>query len=295
MSHHPRFGLLLALFGALVLTPDTLLMRLSDMSGAQMIAWRGLSLGSVMLVLWVTTSRAHRREIGTLRQRATYQVVICQYLNAILFSLAIAVAPVAVVLVSIATAPVFAAVIGRVLYGDPAGRATWIAMTVVLAGIAIAVFGEDHGGSAFGAGTLLGALAGLSVAGVLAFNFTLLRHNSDIPLPLVIGIGSLLSGMTGLFIVGPAGMGDGHILPILLAGAVIAPLAFGTLSLASRHTHAANVSLLMLLETVLGPLVVWWGVGEAPGPWMLIGGGIVVGSLAVYMARALLVERAAAS
>jgi drug/metabolite transporter (DMT)-like permease len=53
--------------------------------------------------------------------------------------------------------------------------------------------------------------------------------------------------------------------------------------MASRHTHASNVSLLLLLETVLGPLWVWLGLGERPTPVMLAGGAVVVGSLALYL------------
>ena len=64
---------------------------------------------------------------------------------------------------------------------------------------------------------------------------------------------------------------------------MILPVSFFSLSLASRYTHASNVSLLLLLETVLGPLWVWLGVGEEPTPMMLVGGVIVVGSLAVYL------------
>ena len=68
-----------------------------------------------------------------------------------------------------------------------------------------------------------------------------------------------------------------------VTGAVILPVSFFTLSLAARHTQAANVSLLMLLETVLGPLWVWMGVGERPTLQMGMGGAIVVISLAVYL------------
>jgi drug/metabolite transporter (DMT)-like permease len=39
----------------------------------------------------------------------------------------------------------------------------------------------------------------------------------------------------------------------------------------------------MLLETVLGPILVWVGVGEAPTPLMMVGGAIVVASLATYL------------
>jgi len=40
---------------------------------------------------------------------------------------------------------------------------------------------------------------------------------------------------------------------------------------------------LLLLETVLGPLWVWLGIGEAPTATMLLGGAIVVTSLALYI------------
>ena len=39
----------------------------------------------------------------------------------------------------------------------------------------------------------------------------------------------------------------------------------------------------MLLETVLGPLWVWWGIGEIPTNSMLIGGAIVVTCLTGFL------------
>ena len=93
MRSHPLFGLLLAVFGALVLTPDTLYMRPSVMEGYQMVAWRGLLTGSVMLCAWALTSRNRRGEAVLLASGAGLLVVACQYVNATLFNLAIAAAP----------------------------------------------------------------------------------------------------------------------------------------------------------------------------------------------------------
>ena len=44
-------GVVLALFGALILTPDTLLMRLSELSGGQMVAWRATQAGSIFFLI----------------------------------------------------------------------------------------------------------------------------------------------------------------------------------------------------------------------------------------------------
>jgi drug/metabolite transporter (DMT)-like permease len=121
------------------------------------------------------------------------------------------------------------------------------------------------------------------VAVVLALNFVILRARPDLPIPLLMGLGAALAGVTGVAITGPAQMTQGTVWAIAITGLVILPVAFFSLSLASRYTHASNVSLLLLLETVLGPLWVWLGVGERPTPMMLAGGVIVVGSLAVYL------------
>ena len=45
-------GLSLALFGALLLTPDTLFMRLSELDGFTMLMWRGGLSGVGYILIW---------------------------------------------------------------------------------------------------------------------------------------------------------------------------------------------------------------------------------------------------
>lgn len=282
MSRHPLFGLLLALFGTLVLTPDALLMRLSGMSGFQMSAWRGLMMGSVMILGWLLTSRDHAKDLSVLRSRQGLTIVICQVFNSTLFCLGIATAPAAVVLFGVAAVPVFAAVLAWLVIGEPTHKSTWVAMIAVLFGIGLAVSG-DGDGLAFDVKALAGAAFGLGVAMVLALNFVVLRARPNIPIPLTIGCGAWIAGILSLIIVGPGNMMQGQFWFMVITGCLVLPVSFFSLSLASRYTHAANVSLLMLLETVLGPLWVWLGIGEVPGPRMLAGGAVVVLSLGAYL------------
>ncbi|WP_146589069.1 DMT family transporter [Puniceibacterium confluentis] len=281
MTSHPLFGLLLATFGALVLTPDALFMRLSGMDGMQMLGWRGLSMGGLFLLAWFVTTSSRVRDLGILASGAGLAVMLCQALNATLFPTGIALAPVSVVLVSVATTPVWSAVLARLLYGEVTSRATWLTIVAVLFGIAIAVSGK--GDAALNTSALLGALCGLGVAFSLALNFVILRNTSRVPILLCIGLGALLAGSFGLLSATPARMMDGTVWAIALTGALILPVSFFSLSLASRHTAATNVSLLMLLETVIGPLWVWLGTGETPTPRMLLGGALVLISLAAYL------------
>ena len=78
--------------------------------------------------------------------------------------------------------------------------------------------------------------------------------------------------------------------------AVLDPAAWRALSFAklpmllvkaTRYLPPAEIALLTLLETLLGPLWTWLGVGEQPGTPTLIGGAIVLVAIAANESIAL--------
>lgn len=284
MQNTSTKGILLAGFGALVLTPDALLMRLSGMDGLQMLGWRGLSTGLVFWAAWMLITR-DRSTLRGLFSRAGATVVFAHFCNALLFPIGIAQAPVAVVLLAVACMPVCAALLSRALLGEPTSRATWITIAAVLVGIGIAVSGGTD--VAIDGSALIGATCGLGVAICLATTFVTLRRYPALPLLPGLGTGALLAGLVGLIITTPSGMMTGSVPAIFATSLLILPASFFALSSASRLTHAANVSLIMMLETVLGPLWVWLVLDETPSTRMLTGGAIVIISLAVYLAAPL--------
>ncbi|MBY5987932.1 DMT family transporter [Roseovarius atlanticus] len=283
MSAGVSRGVLLALVGTVVLTPDAMLMRLSGMEGIQMTGWRGLFMGTMMLLAWAVTSRDRGGDMARLRSGPGAMIVVAQVLNSMLFCLGIASAPAAVVLMGVAAVPVFSALLSRVVTGETTSALTWAAIAAVMAGIGIAVLGGGHGDVALNWAAVTGAGFGLGVAFVLALNFVTVRASPDLPILLAIGVGAWIAGGIGWSLTGVEAMFQGRVWAMAVTGGVVLPVSFFLLSLAARHTLAANVSLLMLLETVLGPLWVWIGVGERPTAAMLVGGAIVVGSLTVYL------------
>lgn len=89
MTRHPLFGLGLAGFGTLMLTPDALLMRLSQMDGFQMAGWRGFLMGTMLILAWALTSRTWREDWAALRAPSGLTIVICQIFNSTLFCLSL--------------------------------------------------------------------------------------------------------------------------------------------------------------------------------------------------------------
>ena len=280
-------GLMLALAGALLLTPDTLLMRLSGLDGGAMLAWRaclaGLVFLSIGLIARFKEEKGNRARVSSF---GFWSLVICQIGNASFFAFGIALAPVAVVLLAVATVPVIAAFLGYFLLGELADRRVWATIVLVFSGILMSVAGDIERGMNIDFETLLGACCGLAVAISLAFNFVIIRKNKTVPFELAIGLGALIAGCTAFYLWPAAWQVRGaSLIYISVTGLIILPVSFFLLSKASRLTSAANVSMIMLLETVLGPLWVWLGIKETPNSLTLLGGVLVVGALGFFLYR----------
>ena len=280
-------GLMLALAGALLLTPDTLLMRLSGLDGGAMLAWRaclaGLVFLSIGLIARFKEEKGNRARVSSF---GFWSLVICQIGNASFFAFGIALAPVAVVLMAVATVPVIAALLGYFLLGELADRCVWATIVLVFSGILMSVAGDIERGMNIDFKTLLGACCGLAVAISLAFNFVIIRKNKTVPFELAIGLGALIAGCTAFYLWPAAWQVRGaSLIYISVTGLIILPVSFFLLSKASRLTSAANVSMIMLLETVLGPLWVWLGIKETPNSLTLLGGVLVVGALGFFLYR----------
>ena len=275
-------GLVLATFGALLLTPDTLFMRLSELDGWNMLVWRGGLSGLAYFFIWALVSgRQKWSKILTLNFGI---LVTCQMLNAALFSLAIALAPVAVVLIGVATVPIFAVVLSRIILNEVLSKSALFTATIVFAGLFLSVLGKDEAGVALNFTTVSGLFLGLGVAFALAMNFTIIRKDTEVPFVLAMAIGAISAAALGVVFAETLYMPPlTNLMAIATTGIVILPLSFVTLSYAARYVSSSTVSLIMLSETVLGPLWVWWGIGESPSIMMLMSGAIVLPAIALFL------------
>ena len=139
-------------------------------------------------------------------------------------------------------------------------------------------------GDSLSLGTGLGDLFALGTALSLAAVFTVIRGSGGMNMIPAAALGALFSCLMALPFAGTLVPPPGTLVYLLLMAAVVMPLSFGLIILGPRHVPAPEVALLMLLETVLGPVWVWFGVGEAPTPVTFLGGGIVLGAVALHAA-----------
>ena len=280
----PALGLVMALAGALIITPDTLLIRLSGLEGWGLTFWRGVLIGFSLIVFWIMLEgpRRARDQLPALLGGPAIVIIIANFFNAIAFNFATMETSITVVVTALATAPLIAAALGVFILAERLPWRTWATIFLSMAGVLIVIMNGKGALSAPTGNVWLGGGLGFTAAFGIAVVFVMTRRHPDVPVLPACAIGTLISGMIGLFGAPPGTILTGDPLMIGLMGFIVMPVSWGLLTLAPRHTSPTNVSLFMLLEMVLGPFWVWMGTGERPSAAMIGGAALVLVTLGFH-------------
>jgi len=193
------------------------------------------------------------------------------------FMLALTLTSTANTLIVLAVAPLVTALLAWALLQTPIPPRTWIAIFVAMAGIGWMFAGSLRIESP---ASVLGMLVAFGAPIASAINFVILKkRGQSVDLIPAVFLGGVISAVLMLplawpFIARPADIGLLALLGFFQLG-----LPCTLLVVAARHLTATELSLLALLEVVLGPLWAWLGAGEAPGANTLAGGAFVIAAL----------------
>jgi len=196
------------------------------------------------------------------------------------FMLAMMLTTVANVLVMLALSPLFTAIGARLFIGHRIPLRTWVAIGVAGIGIAT-MYANQLGHSISLGGTLIALLVPISGAA----NWTVTQHahaqGRDVDMMPAVLIGGVISSLITLPLAWPF-QASGHDV-LLLAGLGLVQLAIPCVLavMCTKALKAPEMALLGVLEIIFGILLAWIGAGEVPGPHVLLGGTLVVGSLVV--------------
>lgn len=270
-------GILLTSIGVLAVVPDSIFVRLIEVDILTLIQVRAGFAAVVILAFVVLTER--QNTLATFRGLGRFGMIYAFFMAiATLFFLsAIRHTSVANALFIVSTSPVMAALISWLVLGERfSARMVWTTV-FALAGIAVIAYGSGEVAEAHWQGDLLALGAALSLAAA----FTAARAGrsvSMVPAASLAYFGTVIlvwpfTDLTQLSRI------DWIYLAIF--GGIFIPIGTSFMALGPRYITSAEVSLLLLLEAVLAPLLVWWMFGEDPGRYALIGGALVIGTLLV--------------
>jgi drug/metabolite transporter (DMT)-like permease len=179
-------------------------------------------------------------------------------------------------LVIASAALLFAAAIGWMALRERPDKATWIAVVVVFLGLAVIFSGS------LSAGRMTGDLLALGYAVSLAAYFVALQRCPETDVFSIVAIGGFLSGLVAWPLAHGIVVATGDLWPLLVLGLVVVPAATLMLSLGPQYMPGSHVTLIMLLEILLGPLWVWMMLRETPSMATVMGGALVLATVLTH-------------
>ncbi len=269
-------GLVVTVIGILVLSPDSLLVRLISADPWTLLFWRGLLMAvGVGIGLAINYRgglfRAFRR-IGRPGLLAGALIGV----GTVLFVQALSRTSVANVLIIIGVGPLFAAILGRVFLKEAVHLRTFLAIGGALVGIWIAVAGDAQDGR------LVGDLCAVAAALCQACYLTVLRSAQDVDMTPTVAVGGIVAALIVWPLAAPLALTPADWIFSLLLGLVVLPVSLALIAIGPRYLSAPEVSLVMLLEIVLGPYWVWLVLSEEPSSRAFVGGAIVLTVLVLH-------------
>jgi drug/metabolite transporter (DMT)-like permease len=276
-------GTLIVGGGVLLLSPDSLFIRLMTMDEWTLLFFRGAcAMVGFLALLQLGSHRPLHRATWAIG-RSGLAVSFLTVLGNVLFVISIRHTNAALALVILASAPMFTAVISRVFTSEPVPRRTWIAAGIVLGGIGAIFLTKPQGGELGGALAALGA--SLSVATLLV----VVRGSGGVSMLPSQAIGALLTAAVMIPFCDPGSVSDTDLLIALPFGLLVLPLALALVIRGPNYLLAPEVSLLALIETIAGPGLIWLALGDPPTMQAALAGALIVGTLATH---AVLAQRA---
>ena len=269
-------GSLLAFIAVMLITPDSLFIRLSNVDTWGLVFYRGIipffTVFFVMLLIYklnffkiLFTSGYHGLiYVGTFSVTNITFVVSIQNTN------------VANTLLMIATAPMLSAILGAIFLKEPPDKKTWISIIITFFAIIYIFFDSLKLGNFYG--DILGFITAIGLA-VGAVTIRSAKSKNLVPAAVV---GKLLVATFALFFIESFMLVEKDLIIVPLMCILCVAIPFVLVTIAPRFIPAAEVNLFFLLETIIGPIWVWLIIKEQPSIETLYGGVVIILTIAIH-------------
>ncbi|KAB7614320.1 DMT family transporter [Amylibacter sp. SFDW26] len=268
-------GFLITIIGVLFIVPDSLFIRLIEADTLTIAFWRNSLSGIVMCIAYLMIGGLTPFKQAINAGKPAWLYMFFVGFTGILFVMAIQNTSVANTVFILASMPIFAAFFSWLALGERISqRMIWTILFVII-GIGIIASGSGHNENAH----IFGDIIALIAAANFAIALTAARRAKSVSLVPLAAIAYIISGIAVIPFTDIFDFPAHQWWIIGLHGAVFTAISMAFLTLGPRYITSAEVSLLILLESVLAPLLVWFVIGEDPGVWTLIGGAIIISVL----------------
>ena len=269
-------GSLLAFVAVMLITPDSIFIRLSNIETWGMLFYRGAIPFVVVLIglIFFYKNNLLKALVG-IGYPGIFYVISFSICN-ITFIISIQNTNVANTLVMIAMAPMLSAILGSIFLKEVPDQKTWIAIIITL--ISVTYIFHDS----MEMGNFYGDLFGLITAFGLACNAVIARYAKNRDLVPSAVIGKLCVAVFAFFFVDSFSLVGTDLIIVPLMCVMCVAIPFVLVTIAPRFIPAEEVNLFFLLETIIGPFWVWMIIKEQPTIETIQGGTVIILTIAIH-------------
>jgi len=275
LSNQQR-GSALAFIAVMLITPDSLLIRLSSIDTWGMLFYRGaIPFVIVLIGLLIFYNKKFLKVLFNVGRTGIFYIISFAICN-ITFLISIQNTNVANTLVMVAMAPMLSAILGGFFLKEIPDNKTWIAIIITFFS-AIYIFYDS-----IQLGNFFGDFMGFVTATGLAVNAVLVRSAKDRDLLPSAVIGKLCVAIFAFFFVDSFDLVGNDIIYVPLMCILCVAIPFVLVTIAPRFIPAEEVNLFFLLETIIGPIWVWMIIKEQPSIETILGGVVIILTIAIH-------------
>ena len=269
-------GSLMAFVAVMFITPDSLFIRLSNVETWSLVFYRGIIPFILVFIGMLLIYRL--RFFNLLRSNGYYGLayVLTFSVTNIAFVVSIQNTNVANTLIMIATAPMLSAILGSFFLKENPDKKTWVAIFITFFAALYIFYDSIKLGNFFG--DILGFVAAMG----LAVGAVIIRSAKKLNLVPSAVVGKLIIALFAMLFVKDYSLNNNDIYIVPLMCVMCVAIPFVLVTIAPRFITAAEVNLFFLLETIIGPIWVWLIIKEQPTPETIVGGAIIVLTIATH-------------
>ena len=269
-------GSLLAFIAVMLITPDSIFIRLSNIETWGMLFYRGAIPFVVVLIglIFFYKNNPLKALLG-MGYPGIFYIISFSICN-ITFLISIQNTNVANTLVMIAMAPMLSAILGSIFLKEVPDQKTWIAIIITLISVTYIFYDSIEMGNFYG------DLFGIITAFGLACNAVIARFAKDRDLVPSAVIGKLCVAIFAFLFVDSFSLVGKDLIIVPLMCVMCVAIPFVLVTIAPRFIPAEEVNLFFLLETIIGPFWVWMVIKEQPSIETIQGGLVIILTIAIH-------------
>lgn len=263
-------AIIITSIGVLLMSLESLLIKLTNIEALSFSFYVGVFMFISINTILFTGKKSKTISIY---KESIKPIIICGVLfgvSNIFFINAIKTTSVANTVMIFASAPLFSALYTYLLYKERSKKNIYIASFFIFIGLFIIFSSQLRGGD------LIGNIYALICVNLFALSFVILGKYKKANRFAITAFAGLSTTIISFLFVNDFYVDTNTLLILLLAGTLVSPISRVLMGIGTKSLPASEVSILMIIETVMAPIWVWIVLKEVPASSTFIGGSIIL-------------------